>query len=103
MDQVLALFLYPYPSSISSNRLGSQAWKFLFGRSASLARSPELTLQSEDPLSHLIRFLAGNSQQDGPFMGHFLRPGSTTLYHDGNRQCLSHLLLKFCHLSCIPG
>jgi hypothetical protein len=25
MDQVLALFLYPYPSSISSNRLGSQA------------------------------------------------------------------------------
>jgi hypothetical protein len=103
VDQGLTLFLYPYPSSISSGRLGSQAWKFLFGCAASPTRSPKLALQSEDPLSHLVRFPAGSIQQDDPFMGHFLHPGNKTLYHYGSRPPPSHLLLKLRHLSRILG
>jgi hypothetical protein len=44
MDQVLTLFLYPYPSSIGSGLLGNQAWKFLFGCTVILVRNLELTL-----------------------------------------------------------
>jgi hypothetical protein len=44
MHQAHTLFLYPYPSSIDSGHLGSQAWEFLFGRALSLARSHELAL-----------------------------------------------------------
>jgi hypothetical protein len=103
VDQGLTLFLYPYPTPISSGRLGSQAWKFLFGHAAILTRSPELALQSEYPLSHLVRFPTGSIQQDDHFIGHFLRPGSKTLYHYGSRPPPSHLLLKLRHLSRMPG
>jgi hypothetical protein len=44
MDQALTLFLYRYPSLVSSDRLGSQAWEFLFGHIPSPEHNHELDL-----------------------------------------------------------
>jgi hypothetical protein len=44
MDQVLALFLYRYPSPVGSGHFGSHAREFLFDRVLIPVSSHELTL-----------------------------------------------------------
>jgi hypothetical protein len=103
VNQALTLFLGSLPSLVSHGRFSCQAQNILLDSILSPACIHKPVSQNRDPLDCFDRLTTGGRQQHGLLPGHPLRMGSAGTRHYGNHVCLSHLLQKLRHLSCVPS